>query len=156
MSGVGAAIELLSVENYITPEDYASANDVDYFTINRDSPDLNAWSRSNRWFHIDVINATATYNNDPTIATVYATQDNKAKRPIIEFYPNFKLFNNGVTGQQPVDFFDDRTTDAFTYVAGQENYWPDVEVYTAYTAQITGTTGTSTTITVDADDITGA
>ena len=79
----------------------------DYITISRNSIDKNAWSRSNRWFHVDVINATATYNNNPSIATLYATQDNKAKRPIIEFYPNLRLFNNGVIGKAPIDFFDD-------------------------------------------------
>ena len=178
VEGVGTAIELLDTSTLIAPEPFTTGTytpydslpyDIgnfdstlyiplyqDYITISRNSIDKNAWSRSNRWFHVDVINATASYNNDPTIATLYATQNNKAKRPIIEFYPNLRLFDNGVIGKAPIDFFDDRTTDAFSYVAGQENYWPDVEVYTAYTAQIAGTTGTSTTITVDADDITGA
>ena len=165
VEGVGTAIELINTSTLIAPEPFTTGEYVpydtlpydignydvtlyipvyqDYITIARNSIDRNAWSRSNRWFHIDVINATATYNNDPTIATTYATQDNKAKRPIIEFYPNLRLFNNGVISKQPIDFFDDRTTDAFTYVAGQESYWPDVEVYTAYT----GTINASPTIT---------
>ena len=177
VEGVGTAIELLNVADLITPEPFTEGAytpfdslpyDIgnydstlyipvyqDYITIARNSIDKNAWSRSNRWFHIDVINATATYNNNPAIATIYATQDNKAKRPIIEFYPNLRLFNNGVVGKDPIDFFDDRTTDAFTLVAGQENYWPDVETYTAYTATIAGVTGTSTTITIAASDVTG-
>ena len=67
VSGVGTAIELLPVSNYFTPEEYASANDIDYLTINRGSPDLNAWSRSNRWFHIDVLNATGYYNDTPVV-----------------------------------------------------------------------------------------
>ena len=178
VEGVGTFIELLDTSTLIAPEPFTTGTytpydslpyDIgnfdstlyiplyqDYITISRNSIDKNAWSRSNRWFHVDVINATATYNNNPNIATLYATQDNKAKRPIIEFYPNLRLFDNGVIGKAPIDFFDDRTTDAFSYVAGQENYWPDVEVYTAYTAQIASTTGTSTTITIDSDDITGA
>lgn len=177
VEGVGTAIELLNVADLITPEPFTEGAytpfdslpyDIgnydttlyipvyqDYITIARNSIDKNAWSRSNRWFHIDVINATATYNNNPAIATIYATQENKAKRPIIEFYPNLRLFNNGVVGADPIDFFDDRTTDAFTLVAGQENYWPDVETYTAYTATINGVTGTSTTITIAASDVTG-
>ena len=162
VEGVGTAIELINTSILIAPEPFTEGTYIpydtlpydignfdstlyvpvkqDYITIARNSIDKNAWSRSNRWFHIDVINSTATYNNDPTIATVYATQDNKAKRPIIEFYPNLRLFDNGILGKQPIDFFDDRTTDAFTYVAGQENYWPDVEVYTAYTATIANVT----------------
>ena len=176
VQGVGTAIELLNVADLIAPEPFTAGTytpydtlpyDIgnydstlyipvyqDYMTIARNSIDMNAWSRSNRWFHIDVINATAGYLNDPTIVTKYATKDNKAKRPIIEFYPNLKLFNNGVTGQQPVDFFDDRTTDAFTQVAGQYNYYPDVEVYTASTASVaSATSATSTTVTVLASDI---
>ena len=177
IEGVGTAIELINVADLIAPEPFTEGSytpydslpyDIgnydstlyipvyqDYITISRNSIDKNAWSRSNRWFHIDVINATASYNNDPSIATIYATQDNKAKRPIIEFYPNLRLFNNGVIGKDPIDFFDDRTTDAFTYVAGKEEYWPDVEVYTAYTGSIASVTGTTTSVSILASDVTG-
>jgi len=113
----------------------------DYITIARNAINRNAWSRSNRWFHIDVINATATYNNDPALATEWATTNNKAKRPIIEFYPNLRLFNSGVLGKDPIDYIDTRTTDAFTLVAGQESYYPDVAGYTTYNATIDPITG---------------
>lgn len=158
VEGVGTSIKLIKTTDLITPESFAFSTAVpydtlpydignydaelfipvtpDYITIARESINKNAWSRSNRWFHIDVINATANYNNDPTIATTYATPEAKAKRPIIEFYPNLKLFNSGTEGKNAIDFIDTRTLDAFTYVAGQENYYPDVEVYTAYTATI--------------------
>jgi hypothetical protein len=73
ISGVGTAIELLPVRNFITPETYvvdardstiaSEPGEVDYLTIDRASKDLNAWTRSNRWFHIDVIQASARYNN---------------------------------------------------------------------------------------------
>ena len=161
VQGVGTAIELINTQDLIVPEPFTEGTynpwdilpwdignyDVtlyipvqqDYITIARNSIDRNPWSRSNRWFHIDVINATATYNNDPSIATTYATQYNKAKRPVIEFYPNLKLFDNCIVGKQPVDFFDVRTTDAFTQVAGQNTYYPDVEVYTSAGATIAST-----------------
>jgi hypothetical protein len=116
----------------------------DYITIARNAINRNAWSRSNRWFHIDVINATATYNNNPALVTEYATTNNKAKRPIIEFYPNLRLFDSGVLGKDPIDYIDTRTTDAFTLVAGQENYYPDVAGYSAYTATIAPVPGTVT------------
>ena len=160
VEGVGTAIQLIPVTDLIAPEPFTLGTYIpydttpydignydsnlyvpvtpDYITIARNSIDKNAWSRSNRWFHIDVINATATYNNAPELATLYATQANKAKRPIIEFYPNLRMFNSGVIGKNPIDFIDLRTTDALNYVAGQQNYYPDVEVYTAYTATITG------------------
>jgi hypothetical protein len=118
VSGVGTAIELLLVENYITPESYASASDVDYFTINRDSPDLNAWSRSNRWFHIDVLNATGAYNNTPVVIN----NDFKGKRPIIQFRGGIRLYNMGTDAKQPVNVIDFTETDAFSNVEGSTGY----------------------------------
>jgi len=161
VEGVGTAIELLPVEDFVAPESFTASTYVpwdtigwdaanwegdsyvpvnpEYITIARNSMDKNAWSRSNRWFHIDVINATATYNNNPDLLTLYTNENFKAKRPIIEFYPNLKLFNSGSEGKAPVDFIDVRTTDAFSLVAGKQNYYPDVEVYTGYSATITST-----------------
>jgi len=169
VEGVGSSIELIPVSNLISPDPFTSSTYVpwdttawdignwegtsyipvtpDYITIARNSIDRNAWSRSNRWFHIDVINATAEYNNDPTLVTLYATSEYKAKRPIIEFYPNLRLFNTGIEGKAPVDFIDFRTTDAFSQVAGQENYYPDVTAYTGYDAVI-GTVASNTTTTI--------
>lgn len=180
VEGVGTSIELLPVKEMTVPERYTigvyipwdsdgyseSVYDInlnvpvepDYITIARNSINKNAWSRSNRWFHSEVINATATYNNDPSVLTTYATLANKAKRPIVEFYPNLKLFNSGSIGKRPVDFFDTRTSDAFSNVAGVYNYYPDTEVYTQNTAVIAGTVveTTTTTIAIPTTDIVGA
>ena len=158
VEGVGTAIQLLPVNELVVPEKFSRGDfipydtvgyddtdydielfvpvDPDYITIARDSFSKNAWSRSNRWFHIDVINATAQYNDNPNILTEYATLDNKAKRPIIEFYPNLKMFNSGTEGKRAVDFFDTRATDALSQVAGLANYFPDVETYTENTAVV--------------------
>jgi hypothetical protein len=178
VSGVGVAIELLPVDTFVVPEPFTGSvyntystepydttnyDDSlyipvtpDYITIARDSLSLNAWSRSNRWFHIQVIQDTATYNNDPSILTTYGSQQNKAVRPILEFYPNLRLFNSGTAGKLPVDFIDFRTTDALNDVAGQPVYYPDVEVYTSYTANIAAATNAvSTTITVAASAVNG-
>lgn len=118
VSGVGTAIELLPVENYITPEEYSSADDIDYLTISRDSPDLNAWSRSNRWFHIDVLNATSTYNDTPVVID----NDKKGKRPIIQFRGGIRLYNMGTDAKQPVNVIDFTETDAFSNVEGSTGY----------------------------------
>ena len=130
VSGVGVAIELLPVSNFITPETYVVANndsslpipeDSDYLTIDRASKDLNAWTRSNRWFHIDIINATAEYNNtDITIDNQY-----RAKRPIIQFRPGTRLYNMGTEGKQPVNVIDFEETDAFSNVEGTTSYTID-------------------------------
>lgn len=143
VEGVGTAIKLLPVANFVTPETYTQSATVpydstgydignydaslnqplipDYLTINRASPDLNAWTRSNRWFHIDVINATAEYNN--TIAVL----DNnfRAKRPVLEFRAGTKLFDFGTQGKQPVDIIDFASTDALSTINGTTGYSTD-------------------------------
>lgn len=131
VSGVGSAIELLPSTNFITPELYVEdandstiatePNELDYLTIDRASKDLNAWTRSNRWFHVDVINATAEYNN--TVAVF----DNayRAKRPIIQFRPDLRLWNMGTSGKAPVDIIDFAETDAFSNIEGSTSYSTD-------------------------------
>ena len=63
----------------------------DYITINRASADLNPWTRYNRWFHKEIIKITSEINS---VSVVYPL-DARAKRPIIEFKPNLKLYNFG-------------------------------------------------------------
>jgi hypothetical protein len=166
VEGVGTAIELIPVSTLVSPGLFSAAAYIpfdttpfdignydsslyipiypDYITIARNAINRNPWSRSNRWFHIDVINATAEYNNTPELVTEYTQLGNKAKRPIIEFYPNLKLFNSGAVGKNPIDFIDTKTTDAFTYVAGQTIYYPDTAGYTTATATIAPITGAIT------------
>jgi len=131
VSGVGTAIELLPVENFTVYESYATdytdstiavePADIDYLTISRASKDLNAWTRSNRWFHIDVINATAEYNN----TTADIDNNLRAKRPIIQFRPGIRLWNMGTRGKAPVDIIDFVETDAFSNVEGTTSYTTD-------------------------------
>ena len=158
VQGVGTGIELIPVNSLIVPEAYTDSTTIpydilpydignfdgqlyipvnpDYITIARNSINKNPWARSNRWFHIQVIQATASYLDNPSIITTYANENNKAKRPIIEFYPNIKLFNTGTVAKDSIDFIDTRTTNAFTEVAGQAAYYPDVQTYTSYTGTI--------------------
>jgi len=169
VEGVGTAIELIPVATLVSPGQFSesayipydtTAYDVgnydsnlyipitpEYITIARNAINRNAWSRSNRWFHIDVINASAAYNNNPLLVSTYTVDANKAKRPIIEFYPNLRMFDAGALGKNPIDFIDTRTTDAFSLVAGQANYYPDTAGYTAYNAVIAPVTGAVTTVT---------
>jgi len=161
VENVGIGIQLIPTEILETPEAYTETIDVsfdsvpfdttgfdgasfvpvipDYITIARNSIDRNGWSRGNRWFHVDVIRTSALFNTQPNLIEILSTVENKAKRPIIEFYPNLKLFNSGIEGKQSVDFIDTRTTDAFVTVADQLQYYPDVNVYTKYTATLDGT-----------------
>ena len=114
IEGVGKSIRLLDVNDLVTPESYAAngLGKLDYITINRSSLDSNPWSRSNRWFHIDVINATAEYNN--TISVIDQTL--RANRPIIEFEADLQLYNFGRIAKVPVDLLDFTITDAFNQV----------------------------------------
>ena len=142
VAGVGTAIQLLLETDYITPEIVRTAStpwdfvpwdssnwdgtlnqplDPDYITIALDSPDLNAWTRSNRWFHIDVINAAAAYNNTVPVL------DNRfrAKRPIIEFRGGTRLYNMGTEAKDPVNIIDLNQTDALSNVNGTTEYYID-------------------------------
>lgn len=143
VEGVGTAIKLLPVNNYVTPETYTQNASVpydstgydvgnydsnlnqplvpDYLVINRASPDLNSWCRTNRWFHIDVINASAGYNN-----TVPFVDNNfRAKRPILEYRAGIKLFDFGTQSKQPVDIIDFSATDALSSINGSIGYSVD-------------------------------
>ena len=143
VEGVGTAITLTDVETLVTPETFSSDASIgydtelydsqgyeassnapttqDYLTINRASTDGNAWSRGNRWFHVDVINATAEYNN----FTPVIDQDRRGKRPIIEFKSNLHLYNYGTVFKKPVDIIDTTTLDALTNVEGFSSYVSD-------------------------------
>jgi len=90
----------------------------DYIVINRASRDHNPWSRYNRWFHKDVIIASATYNN----TTPLLDQKSRATRPIIEFEPDLKLFNLGTNAILDVNLVDDFTVDLFSTIEGSIGY----------------------------------
>jgi hypothetical protein len=137
----GNGIRLIPVSWLVTPETYIRTpysatlsvpTHPDYLTISRGSRDLNAWTRSNRWFHIDVINATAEYNNQ------VAVLDNnlRAKRPIIEFRPSMAMYQFGTWGKEPVDIIDFRETDAFSNINGAISYGVDGYQFVAGTRVI--------------------
>ena len=137
VEGVGKAIRLVDAETLINPEEYATAGltTPDYITVNRNSIDLNAWSRSNRWFHIDVIKATATYNK----TTDLPDQSLRAARPIIEFEGSLRLLNHGYVAAKPIDILDFTVTDAFSDIEGAYNYDSATEYVANDTAVYEGT-----------------
>jgi len=136
----GNGIRLIPVRELVTPETYTESLSEpydslpydfgnydgtlnaplvpDYITINRASRDRNAWSRSNRWFHVDVIRYAAELNN--TIPVFDNSQ--RGKRPIIEFRPDLRLFNFGTEAKLPVNIIDFAATDAFSNINGQLGY----------------------------------
>jgi hypothetical protein len=90
----------------------------DYITISRASLDNNAWSRSNQWFHKEVLDYTAELNGNVSVIN----NDQRAKRPIIEFKPNLRLFNNGTQAGDSVNIIDFVLTDALSDVNGAIGY----------------------------------
>jgi hypothetical protein len=101
VEGVGTGIKLVT--------DTGTNSSVDYFTINRSSKDQNDWSRTNRWFHSAVIEASARIRG---VNAVF-NQTQRAKRPIIEFDADLQLFNHGKEFVAEVNYFDDVIEDAF-------------------------------------------
>lgn len=121
VEGVGTAIRLVDYAQLVSPEVTSPEQNVpfditafdiggfdatvqgstepDYIVVNRSSMDLNAWSRVNRWFHIDVIRQAAAANG----TTVNLNQSSRAQRPIIEFDPDLQLYNAGRIGIGAVD-----------------------------------------------------
>ena len=102
------------------PFDEASGYPVvkDYIVINRASKDGNLWSRYNRWFHRDVVEQSAKLNNQP----IDINQDQRAKRPIIEFEKGLKLYKFGTKTKKDVDLIDTFTKDAFSNIEGAQGY----------------------------------
>lgn len=93
----------------------------EYLTINRGSKDLNPWSRYNRWVHKDVIEISDTLNGRVPVFP----EDKRARRPIVEFKANLKLFNFGEVGIKAVDLIDNETLDAFSKINGAFFYFVD-------------------------------
>ena len=94
------------------------AKTLDYIVVNRASKDHNPWSRYNRWFHKDVITASATFNK----TTASLDQNLRAVRPILEFDADLKLFNFGTDAIIDIDLVDTFTTDAFSLIEGKLGY----------------------------------
>lgn len=147
VEGVGTGIKLVPASSLITPESYTQSyydpydanlydiapySDIvqapvqpDYITINRSANNLNAWSRGNRWFHSQVIQETIKHTNSRNLLNVINSNEARAKRPIIEFYPNLKLFNLGTQSKGAIDYFDVTATNALNQVSSQLQYYPD-------------------------------
>jgi hypothetical protein len=143
VEGVGEAINLIEYSKLSASESMASTYndnfdstefddypfdnfkklpiDPEYITINRASRDLNPWTRYNRWVHADVIKVSAEASGQ---TPVYPA-DKRARRPIVEFRADLKLFNFGSVGINNVDLIDTDTLDAFSIVEGSAGYHID-------------------------------
>ena len=109
----------------VEPFDDATAfpKNKDYITIERNSEDLNPWSRYNRWFHRSVLEFAYEYRGQ----SFPESESARAKRPIIEFTANLQLFNHGARAKETVDFVDTFTDDVFSKIEGTRSYSIDGE-----------------------------
>ena len=159
VEGVGNKIKLINTDEYSNSSTYGTIQEnpfdgqpfdslpfevaenypttKDYIVINRASRDRNPWSRNNRWFHINVINTTASINNQDAILD----QTQRAIRPIIEFASNLKLFNNGWIAKKDVDLVDTTTKDVFSTIEGTTKFFIDEQqIYPGYRILFTADT----------------
>ncbi len=155
VEGVGSSIELVPVSELIVPERfaYAESSDFDgqpydvgpfngttflpvekeYITIARNSKNKNAWSRGNRWFHIDVLKTTLEHNPGAKLASrALGNVELMAKRPIIEFYPNLKMMSSGDNSVDNITYINFTETDALKTVAGATDFLPDGQLSTLF------------------------
>jgi hypothetical protein len=71
----------------------------DYITIERGALDRNAWSRTNKWFHIDAINLTSQITGD-----AFPSNATRALRPIIQFIADIPLFKSGTQFRSEIQY----------------------------------------------------
>ena len=99
----------------------------EYVCMESNAMDANAWSRVNQWQHYNAIVESCRLTGEDF--TTYASDSNRAKRPIIEFEKDIILYNYGghpTVGQKypyhkrNVDFITKRFTG--TDIIGQTNY----------------------------------
>ncbi len=71
----------------------------DYITIQRGALDRNAWSRTNKWYHVDTINTVAT-----ATGTTFPSNTTRALRPIIQFVADLALFDSGINFRSDIQY----------------------------------------------------
>ena len=127
IEGVGDSIKLVDVEklqmpneDFIINESDVNSSNITYVVINRTNQTYNQWSRSNRWFHQDVLEISANYHNE----ILQLSQIARATRPIIEFNGELKLFNYGTEFVDDVDLYDDFTKNPLV-INGTVGYYID-------------------------------
>lgn len=144
VEGVGQKIRLVNFDfndQSEYPVEY-SDDGKDYITIERGSDNFNPWSRTNHWYHKDVI--TFISNNSPVVEEEYylwdtfpwdtvewdakasslssginLDTDRRAKRPIISFDASLNLYNYGTSQIRFVDIVDDIHSNIFSDIHGK-------------------------------------
>jgi len=82
-----------------TWDTHSYPNPGDYITIERGALDRNAWSRTNKWFHIDAISATVVATASP-----FPINSTRALRPIIQFVADIPLYKSGTQFREEIHY----------------------------------------------------
>lgn len=120
VDGVGESIRLVPKDSHVAYE-LETSETKDYIVSSIGSADSNAWARNNNWYHKDVITTIAGYNNESAVID----QNNRAKRPIIEFKKDLALLNSGNMSSGSVDLIDTTITDALSNINNGPTFFID-------------------------------
>jgi hypothetical protein len=112
-------------------ETQASPGNGDYITIERGALDRNAWSRTNKWFHIDAINKTVAITGTP-----FPTTASRALRPIIQFVANIPLYKSGTQFRETISYGFGTDLAAQPITLAQFNGQPVAAINLAYNIEL--------------------
>jgi hypothetical protein len=95
----------------------------DYITIERGALDRNAWSRTNKWFHIDAITSTIAQTG-----TGFPANSTRALRPIIQFIADIPLYKSGTQFRAEIQygFYNDNLNAPINFVDVQGQQLSDI------------------------------
>ena len=143
VEGVGTSIILVDFDDLdpdVVPVEY-NEQEKEYILIERGSTDRNPWSRSNHWYHRDVLTFsqpgsallieseeailwdadpwdTTPWDSTVTVLTPTINLDSsrQGRRPIIEFFRNIELYNYGQIDSRRIDLVEKVRTDVFSEI----------------------------------------
>ena len=78
---------------------HPAPGNTDYITMERGSLDENAWSRTNKWYHVDTITTVAALTG-----TTFPPATAVATRPIIQFDADLELYKSGTQFKATLDY----------------------------------------------------
>ena len=109
----------------------------EYIVMDTRDPKATAWSRLNHWVHITTLDEVCKLTGTSSVDIL--SQDRKAKRPIIEFNSQLRLFAHTIDNQPsdtniwkgPIDFVLDEVSEDENLSTGQTYIVPnDNKIYT--------------------------
>jgi len=98
----------------------ATSTGPDWWTMERGSKNVNSWSQTNRWFHIEVLQLSQTVVTNNITNPVLETYAVQSTRPILQYNRNLELYQQGVTWRGYVNYISTQSNFLAEFV-GQSN-----------------------------------